>query len=149
MPVLPVEVAGLAAAPSRAAPEAARVVGVTDDGTEIVGTTFHEGARSRLMVYVLAGGPTAADVQLTVRSKVTAKAALSLTIADPTDREVGLPLAIAPQRWKAGFLYSDPVPIRKRPGTEVFRASFWVRGKGSAPRRAPGGAASVEVLSLR
>lgn len=36
VPVLPVEVAGPGASPSSAAPDAARVVGVTDDGTEIV-----------------------------------------------------------------------------------------------------------------
>jgi 4-amino-4-deoxy-L-arabinose transferase-like glycosyltransferase len=119
-----------------------------DDGTEIVGTSFHEGARSLLTIYIKAGGPAAADVQLAVRSKVTAKAAWSTTMADPTEREVGLPLAIAPQRWKKGFLYADPVAIRKRPGTEVFRAAFWVRGAGAAPKRVGGGGA-VEVLTLR
>jgi tol-pal system protein YbgF len=36
VPALPVEVAGPAASPSPAAPAAARVVGVTEDGTEIV-----------------------------------------------------------------------------------------------------------------
>jgi hypothetical protein len=84
-----------------------------------------------------------------VRSKVTARAAWSTTMADPTDREVGIPLSIAPQRWKKGFLYSDPVAIRKRPGTEVFRASFWVRGPGAAPRRVDGDRGPVEVLTLR
>lgn len=87
-----------------------------DDGSELVGTTYHEGARSLLTLYVLAGGPSAADVQLTVRSRVVKGAALSLTIADPTEREVGIPVGLAPQRWKKGFLYSDPVAIRKRPG---------------------------------
>jgi 4-amino-4-deoxy-L-arabinose transferase-like glycosyltransferase len=119
-----------------------------EGGTEIVGTTFHEGARAKLTLYVLAGGPTSADVQLTVTSRVAARAPLSLTMADPTEREVGLPLAIAPQRWRAGFLYSDPVPIRKRPGAEVFHASFWVRGKGTALKPISGGAASVKVLAL-
>lgn len=120
-----------------------------EGGTELVGTTFHAGARPLLSIYILASGPTSADVQLTVKSRVERRPALSLTMADPTEREVGIPLAIAPQRWRAGFLYSDRVPIRKRPGTEVFRASFWVRGKGSAPRRAGDEAASVEVLTLR
>ncbi|MFT3776557.1 MAG: glycosyltransferase family 39 protein [Minicystis sp.] len=119
-----------------------------DDGTKLVGTTFHEGARSLLTVWIEAGGPTQADVQFTVKSKVTQRAAWSLTMADPTEREVGLPLAIAPQRWKKGFLYADPVSIRKRPGTEVFRASFWVRGPGTAPKRV-GGNGAVEVLTLR
>ncbi|MEO5731957.1 MAG: glycosyltransferase, partial [Byssovorax sp.] len=120
-----------------------------DDGSELVGTTFHEGARSLLTLYVLASGPSAADVQLTVRSRVVKRAALSLTIADPTEREVGIPVGIAPQRWRKGFLYSDPVAIRKRPGTEVFRASYWARGRGVAPKAVGRDAGGVEVLTLR
>jgi hypothetical protein len=121
-----------------------------DDGSEILGTTFHEGACSLLTIVIEAGGPAAADVQLAVRSKVLAKAPWSSTMADPTEREVGLPLPIAPKRWKKGYLYSDQVQIRKRPGTEVFRAAFWVRGKGVAPRLVSGGATEgVELLMLR
>jgi 4-amino-4-deoxy-L-arabinose transferase-like glycosyltransferase len=118
------------------------------DGTEILGTTFHRGARSLLTIYVRAGGPTAGDVQLAVRSKVTAKARWSTTIADPTEREVGIPIGLSPQRWKKGFVYSDPVAIRKRPGTEVFRASWVMRGPGSPPKRVGSGGPSVEVLRL-
>ena len=120
-----------------------------DDGSELVGTTFHEGARSLLTLYVLAGGPSAADVQLTVKSRVVKGAALSLTIADPTEREVGIPIGLAPLRWRRGFLYSDPVAIRKRPGTEVFRASYWARGRGVAPKGLGKNAGGVEVLTLR
>ena len=119
-----------------------------DDGTEIVGTTFHEGARDLLTIFVEAGGPTTGDVQLAVKSKVTARAAWSTTMADPLDRDVGIPLAIPPQRWKKGFLYSDPVAIRKRPGTEVYRAYFWVRGAGVPPRRL-GGPKDVDLVTLR
>ena len=118
-----------------------------DDGTELVGTTFHEGARSLLTLLVRASGPTKGDTQLTVKSRVTERATLSTTMADPTEREVGIPLAVAPQRWRAGFLYADPVPIRKRPGTEVFRAQFWSRDRTPFPRPASG--AAVEVLTLR
>ncbi|MEP7122607.1 MAG: glycosyltransferase [Byssovorax sp.] len=120
-----------------------------DDGSELLGTTYHEGARSLLTLYVLAGGPSVADVQLAVRSKVLKRATLSLTVLDPTEREVGIPMALAPQRWKKGFLYSDPVAIRKRPGTEVFRASYWVRGRGVAPKALGKDAGGVEVLTLR
>lgn len=120
-----------------------------DDGSELVGSTYHEGARLLLTLYVLAGGPSVADVQLTVRSRVTKAATLSLTVLDGTEREVGIPLGLAPQRWKKGFLYSDPVAIRKRPGTEVFRASYWVRGRGVAPKALIGGVGGVEVLTLR
>ncbi len=118
-----------------------------DDGTQILGTTFHEGTRDLLTIFVEAGGPTTADVQLAVKSKVTAKAAWSTTMADPLDRDVGIPLAIPPQRWKKGFLYTDPVAIRKRPGTEVYRAYFWVRGPGIPPRRI-GGPKEVDLLTL-
>jgi hypothetical protein len=118
-----------------------------DGGSVLVGAKYHEGARSLLTLYVLAAGPTERDVQLTVRSKVVASAGLSTTMADPTEREVGIPLAIAPKRWKQGFLYADPVPIRKRPGHEVYRASFWVRGHGAPPRPVDG-SHDVPVLDL-
>ena len=57
--------------------------------------------------------PAAADLQLSVKSKVTARARGSLTMADPTEREVGLALSIPAQRWKKSFLYEDPLPIRR------------------------------------
>ena len=124
--------------------ELAPVLATFDDGTRILGTTFHEGARSQLTLLIEAGGPQAADVQISVKSKVTAKAAWSTTMADPTEREVAVPMGLPPQRWKKGFLYSDPIAIRKRPGTEVFRATF----TGKAPRRLDG-PREVEVLTLR
>jgi len=119
-----------------------------EDGTEILGAAFQPGARSLLTIVVRAGGPMQPGVTLAVRSKVVERAPLSTTMADPVEREVGLPAAIAPERWRPGFLYADPVPIRKRPGTEVFAASL--RGRG-APRRLDkgGGSGAVEVLRLR
>ncbi len=81
-------------------------------------------------------------------SKVTAPARLSTTMMDPLEREVGLPLPIAPERWIEGFLYADHVPIRKRPGREVFAASFWSRRRGASPKPVDG-RKSVEVLTLR
>ncbi|WP_437973978.1 glycosyltransferase family 39 protein [Sorangium sp. So ce295] len=121
-----------------------------DDGTELLGTTFHEGASSLLTIFVRAGGPAASDVVLAVRSRVVERAPLSTTMADPVVREVGPPTAISPQRWRTGFLYADPVPIRKRPGTEVFWASMTARERGRAPKLVDrGGASEVEVLRLR
>ncbi|WP_437524388.1 glycosyltransferase family 39 protein [Sorangium sp. So ce726] len=121
-----------------------------DDGTELLGTTFHEGACSLLTIFVRAGGPAASDVTLAVRSRVVERAPLSTTMADPVVREVGLPTAISPQRWRTGFLYADPVPIRKRPGTEVFWASLTARERGRGPKLVDrGGASEVEVLRLR
>jgi hypothetical protein len=118
-----------------------------DDGTEIVGARFDDGACPDLVLVLRAAGPTPPDVQLTVRSRVTERARFSTTMMDPTEREVGLPLPIAPERWKRGFLYSDHVPIRRRPGAEVFAASFWSRRRGAFPKPADG-RKSVEVLAL-
>ncbi|MFO0589847.1 MAG: glycosyltransferase family 39 protein [Polyangiaceae bacterium] len=119
-----------------------------DDGTELVGARFRDGAQPELLLLLRAGGPAAKDVQLTVKSKVTSPPLLSTTMIDPQEREVGLPLPIAPERWKKGFLYSDHVPIRKRPGREVFVASFWSRRRGAFPKPQDG-RKSVEVLALR
>lgn len=116
-----------------------------DDGTRLLGVGYQEGARRLLTVWIEAGGPMRADVKLAVRSKVTARASWSTTMADPTEREVGLPTVVAPQRWKKGFLYEDPVAIRRRPGVEVFTAGFTGRG----PPKRVGGGPWVEVLTLR
>ena len=118
------------------------------DGTRLVGSTYQRGARPLLTLFIEASGPAAADLQLSVKSKVTARARGSLTMADPTEREVGLALSIPAPRWKKGFLYEDPLPIRKRPGTEVFRASLTVRGAGAAPKRVDA-SGPVVVLTAR
>jgi 4-amino-4-deoxy-L-arabinose transferase-like glycosyltransferase len=128
--------------------ELTRIDVAFDDGTRLVGSTFHEGARSLLTIVFEAGGPAKEDVQISVRSKVIARARWSLTMADEADRDVGLPLAIPAERWRKGFLYADPVPIRKRPGTEVFRATLKVRERGTPPKRV-GGVGPVDVLTLR
>ena len=119
-----------------------------DDGTELVGVRFERGVRPLLRLLVRAPGPARGDVQLQVRSRVLSPPALSTTTADPTVREVGQPLGIAPLRWRKGFLYLDDVAIRKRPGREVFEAYFKPRsGKERAPRPVDGGAV-VRVLEL-
>jgi 4-amino-4-deoxy-L-arabinose transferase-like glycosyltransferase len=118
-----------------------------DDGTELVGARFQPGARSLLTLVLRAGGPLGAEVALQIHSRVVEPARLSTTMADPVERDVGLPPAIAPSRWKRGFLYAVPVPIRKRPGTEVFSASL-VAPRGHRAPRLVSGAASVEVLRL-
>lgn len=118
-----------------------------DDGTAVVGTRYEDGARPLLTIVLRAGGPIEGDAHLSVKSKVIAKAPWSLTMADPTDREVGLPLPISPARWKKGFLYSDRVPIQKRPGTEVFRAFF--SGRAKTPKLLGSKSGALDVLTLR
>jgi 4-amino-4-deoxy-L-arabinose transferase-like glycosyltransferase len=104
------------------------------DGTTVVGVRFEPGVRKVLRVLLRAGTRPAFDLQLGVRSRVTARATLSTTMPDPLVREVGLPLPVAPKRWKSGYLYEDEVAVRRRPGREVFSAYLWVRGREKAPR---------------
>jgi 4-amino-4-deoxy-L-arabinose transferase-like glycosyltransferase len=119
-----------------------------EDGTEILGATFHDGAMPLLTLYVRAGERRTPELTVLVRSRVVAPARLSTTMADPTERDVGPPLTVPASLWRPGFVYADPVPIRKRPGHEIFRASLGVRGHASGPRRvdAPG---DLVVLDLR
>jgi hypothetical protein len=51
------------------------------------------------------------------------------------------------ERMRRGFLYVDSVTIVKRPGAEVFHASFVARGKPMKLAR-PAGSNAIEVLRL-
>jgi len=85
---------------------------------------------------------------MVVRSRVVERARLSLTMADPTVREVGQPLAIPPARFRKGFLYVNPVSIVKRPGREIYQVSW--NGRGRQPVRVAGTqATTVDVLELQ
>lgn len=104
------------------------------DGTTVLGVRLEPGVRPVLRVLLRAGTRPTFDLQLGVRSRVTARARFSTTSPDPLTREVGLPLPIAPKRWKSGYLYEDEVAVRKRPGREVYSAYLWVRGREKPPR---------------
>jgi hypothetical protein len=112
-----------------------------DSGPEILGTRWEPGASDVLTLLIRAPGPMRAGQELGVSSRVVARAPLSTTMADPVTREVGMPLAISPKRWRSGFLYEDRVVVRRRPGTEVF--SVWWSDRGARGRRQ-----EVEVLRL-
>ncbi|MDI1481231.1 glycosyltransferase family 39 protein [Polyangium sp. y55x31] len=118
-----------------------------EDGSEIVGASYRTGVRPRLDLFVRASGPLAPGTTLAVRSRVTARAPLSTTMADPTTRDVGFPLVVPVERMRKGFLYVDPVTIVKRPGAEVFHAALLGRGKSMKLAR-PAGANAIEVLRL-
>lgn len=123
-----------------------RPVGVAfEDGTEILGTTFEEGVRPLLTVYVRARGPSTRRVRVGVRSRVVTRASLSTTMPDPTVRDVGIPMAIASELWRPGFVYAAPIPIRGRPGTEVFEVVLR-DASGAFLRRDDGPSGRVEVL---
>jgi hypothetical protein len=127
-----------------------RPVGIAfEGGHEILGVRFVDGAMPLLTIVVRAGGPASGDLQLGVRSRVVARAPLSTTMPDPTVREVGMPLGLSPKRWKPGWLYSAPIPIRKRPGIETFSAYFFARSRGAVvPKRTDGDPTEVEVLRI-
>jgi hypothetical protein len=114
-------------------------------GTKILGTTRARGVLPSVTVWLQA--PAAVDppgTRLTVWSQVQARAPLSAIMADPVVREVGAPTAIAPQRWKPGWVYADRVPLRKRPGTE----RFWIESGVPAPRPTPGSGARATIATL-
>jgi hypothetical protein len=117
-----------------------------EGGLEIVGVRMNEGAHPRLDIVFRAPGPMLAGSSMTVRSKVLARARGSLTMADPTLREVGQPMAIPVTRFRKGFLYVNPVSIVKRPGTEIYQVSWNNHGR---PERVVGsGLTAIDVLKL-
>jgi hypothetical protein len=114
-------------------------------GTKILGTTRAGGVLPSVTVWLQAAA--AADppgTRLTVWSQVEARAPLSAIMADPVVREVGAPTAIAPQRWKPGWVYSDRVLLRKRPGTE----RYWIESGVPAPRPTPGNGVRATIATL-
>jgi len=126
-----------------------------DDGSELLGVRFQNVGRATLTLLFRAGAPHPHDIQIGVESRVIEPASWSTTMADPTVREVGIPAALSPRRWRQGYLYSYPVVIRKRPGTEVFSLYFKLRRLGPgrdlpAPHvpKTKAGARAVEVLRL-
>jgi hypothetical protein len=118
-----------------------------EGGPEIVGVRMISGVHPRLDIVFRAPGPMATGSSMVVRSKVLERARGSLTMADPTLREVGQPLAIPPTRFRKGFLYVNPVSIVKRPGTEVYQVSW--NGAGRKAIRVVGTPlTTVDVLRL-
>lgn len=110
------------------------------DGTRIVCARYDDGAAPVLTLVLEPAGPFAVGTELSVTSRVVARAPWSTTMADPTVRETSYPFTLAPTRFRKGWLYSHRVIVRHRPGTEVFEATL--RGRG-APSGRP-----VEVLRL-
>jgi 4-amino-4-deoxy-L-arabinose transferase-like glycosyltransferase len=112
-------------------------------GAELRGVRFEPGACSWVTLLFLAAGPVL-EAEPALRSRVVARAPWSTTMADPTVREIAPPALPGARRWRAGYLYALRVPVRKRPGTEVFE--LYGRAPSGAPAR---GVIPVEVLRLR
>lgn len=118
-----------------------------EGAVEIVGVRMNSGAHPRLDIVFRAPGALPRSSSMLVRSKVLAPAWFSSTMADPTLREVGQPLAIPVSQFRPGFLYTNPVSIVKRPGKEVFQVSW--NGRGRQPLRVAGtNSTTVDVLML-
>ncbi len=110
------------------------------DGAEVLGTTRTAGVMPSVTVWLRApDSPEPPDARLAAYSRVEGRAPLSFLVADPLVREVGPPLALEPGAWKAGWLYTDRIPLRKRPGVETF----WVESVW--PGVVAGGGKRVEV----
>jgi hypothetical protein len=125
-----------------------------DDGTELVGARFQDGVRPLLYLVFRAARPSAHDVMPVAKAQVLTPARWSTTMADPTLREVAIPMDIAPLRWRPGFLYGLQIPILERPGHERFMLSFRLRNSGrpqdrnAEPPRWSDGSSSLTVLEL-
>ena len=120
-----------------------------EGGLSILGVMTTTTSVSPSLTFVFrAPGPLPSGSGLAVRSKVVARAKLSLTMADPTTRELAPPLSLPPARLRPGFLYSLVVPIVKRPGTEVFQVSALGRNRAGLRRDKPGAASILDVLTL-
>jgi len=121
---------------------------IFEEGTELVGCRFSRGVEPMLTLLLRAKGPADDELELHVRSRVLERAPWSTTMPDPAVREVAQPLSLSPKRWRAGWLYSHPVVIRKRPGTEVFDVALSPRRGSGRPKPGAHGR-PVEVLRLR
>ncbi|HZO14647.1 MAG TPA: glycosyltransferase family 39 protein [Polyangiaceae bacterium] len=96
-----------------------RVVGSTErPAVELLGVRYEPGVRPLLTLAFRAGA--AVQDRPIVKSQVIGPPIASTTMADPTIRDVAPPTPIPPARWREGFIYSQRIPIRKRPGRERF-----------------------------
>jgi hypothetical protein len=111
------------------------------DGTHLFAACYADGVAPKLTLLFEASGPLSPQTELSVESRVVAGPRFSTTMADPVVREQGFPFALPPGSFKKGFVYAQPVWIRKRPGREVFTARFVGEG-------APAIAEPVLVLTL-
>ncbi len=119
------------------------------DGSRLLGERYTPGIAPMLGVFFLAAGPASADdQQFDIQSIVTKPPLLSLVRADDKVKPVGMPLAIPPKLWKAGFIYVDRTEIRPRPGLERFTGSF-VGGKDATRPRPVVGPREIPLLTLR
>lgn len=110
-----------------------------DSPLRILGVRIDGSAQPTLTMLMEAEGPLPPSVLPKIRSRVVERPAWSLTMADPTRREVAGPPLLLPTLWRRGFIYSLVAPLLPRPGLEAFaleltglRAPRTKQGKSSA-----------------
>ena len=112
-------------------------------GARIVGVRHIEGVEPRLEVWFEAPGPLACDPALAVRASIVRPIRFSLIEQEPSDRDLS-PLMQSTKSWRAGFLYSVPISLFKRPAVESYLATWACREPGTPPAR-PDGQAATEL----
>jgi hypothetical protein len=118
------------------------------DGTTLLGERLVRGVAPVLDLYFLAAGPaTSDDTQFDIQSVVERAPLGSLVSADPKAKAAGMPLALPPKLWKAGYIYADHTEIRHRPGREVF-TGFFTGGNDATRPRPVDAARNVDLLTL-
>ena len=119
------------------------------DGTLLLGEIYTGGVAPVLRVFFQAAGPADTDDrQFDIQSVIVKAPLLSLVRADNKVRAVGMPLAIPPRLWKAGFIYVDRTEIRQRPGVEYF-TGFFTGGQEATRPKAVDGQREIPLLTLR
>ena len=119
------------------------------DGTRLLGERFSHGVAPVLDLFFLAAGPAAGDdTQFDIKSVIEQAPLLSLVEADNKVKAVGMPLAIPPRLWKAGFIYVDHTEIRHRPGREIY-TGFFVGGNDETRPKEIDGDNEIPLLTLR
>ena len=95
-----------------------------DDGNELLATRLERGASLVFCTYFRSAGPDPDEPQLTMRSSLTKAAALSWVDKDAVVSDVSIPFAIAPSRWKRGYIYGSVTEIIRRIGSERWVGTF-------------------------
>jgi hypothetical protein len=112
------------------------------NGTELIGGVHAHGAARSFTLFFVAG-KIAGDAKLTLRASALAAPRVSTLPRDPTELDAAASPIWPTSLWRPGHIYSATVVYRKRPGTELFTASW------SPPMVRSDSAAPVELARLR
>ncbi len=119
------------------------------DGTLLLGERYTRGVAPTLDVFFQAAGPAPADDQQFDIQGIVERAPFgSLVEGDAKTKAAGMPFAIPPRLWKAGYIYVDHTEIRHRPGRERF-VGFFVGGTDANRPKPVDGSRDVPLLTLR